>query len=664
MDTDSIDQLPRVWVEKSLIQDRPDRLDGPDRLGVALWSPQRAANGNDVYANMRDVKVGDLVLHLTDNEAITGLSIVAGPVDEAFIGLVNTDWADRPCYRVTLQDFQTIEPPLRREWFLADPEIAERLSAIFKQPRGRGLFYNPKLQLHQGGYLTEAPPALVQALDAAYLRHTDRHIPGLPRGLQARPLADDEDSIGERAPPQPTSLRRAWVYAPGKQALYWDEFYQDGIMALGWDDIADFTAVKSLNELREVFEQTYGSEKSQAYNARMCFDFARTMAPGDVVYVKRGRNTIIGRGIVESDYRFVPSRAQFTHVRKVRWTARGEWPWPGMLPMKTLTEWTDYPALLEKLETLIADKPADAPQLLLPVVQRTERQPYTIDDALNGLFMPRETFSKLVATWTDKKNLVLQGAPGVGKTFVARRLAYALMGYKDATRVRTVQFHQSYGYEDFVQGYRPTGQGFSLRDGVFLNFCNRALAEPGERYVFIIDEINRGNLSRILGELMLLIEPDKRSSEWAVKLAYAEKAEERFYVPENVFILGMMNTADRSLAVVDYALRRRFAFATITPAFREPAFKEHLLASAVEEETVDRLINRMSALNDAIAGDVSNLGRGYCIGHSFFTPPDDGAPRGLAWYEGIIEAEIVPLLEEYWFDQPTKVDQWRARLLA
>ena len=258
--------------------------------------------------------------------------------------------------------------------------------------------------------------------------------------------------------------------------------------------------------------------------------------------------------------------------------------------------------------------------------------------------------------------MVIQGAPGVGKSFVARKLAYALMGYKDPTRVRTVQFHQSYGYEDFVQGYRPTQNGFGLRDGVFLTFCKRALDDPNERYVFIIDEINRGNLSKILGELMLLIESDKRSSEWGVKLAYAERAEERFYVPSNVFILGMMNTADRSLAVVDYALRRRFSFASVEPAFGSEAFRDPLLKTGVADAIADRLIERMSALNEAFTADTTNLGRGYSIGHSFFMPNEEGA-YNAEWYERGVKAEIVPLLEEYWFDQPKNVSYWRERLL-
>jgi len=656
--------LPTVWVEKTLVQDRPDRQEGPDRLGAALWLPQRASDGRDVYANMRQVKVGDLVMHLTDNEAITGVSVVAESLDAGFAGVPGTKWAAGPCYRIALRDFRPLEPPLRREWFFGDPEIGERLRALSTQPRGRGLFFNGKLELNQGFYLTEAPPSLVAALDAAYVSHTEGHIPMLPAAaLEVTTKTDEEDDLGVREAPQPTAQRRSWVYSPGRQAVYWDEFYQDGIMALGWDGIGDFASLKTIEEFRKALEEDLDSDKDQGQNARMCFDFAHTMRPGDVVYAKRGRQTFVGRGIVEGEYRHDPSRGELTNVRRIRWTARGEWPSPDKLPMKTLTEWTNFSALLAKVESLVTEVSTRPDNPLSPAKPATERQAYSVEEALDGLFMPKNEFARLVETWTEKKNLILQGAPGVGKTFVARRLAYALMGYKDPTRVRTVQFHQSYGYEDFVQGYRPSGSGFTLREGVFLNFCARALEDPGERYVFIIDEINRGNLSRILGELMLLIEPDKRSSDWAVKLAYAEKAEERFYVPSNVFILGMMNTADRSLAVVDYALRRRFAFATVPPAFGESAFRAHLLARDVATELADQLIERMTALNAAIAADTTNLGRGYCIGHSFFTPAGDGE-HGSGWYRKIVETEIVPLLEEYWFDQPDKVAQWSARLLA
>ncbi|PWC26654.1 hypothetical protein CR165_22075 [Pseudoroseomonas aestuarii] len=286
--------------------------------------------------------------------------------------------------------------------------------------------------------------------------------------------------------------------------------------------------------------------------------------------------------------------------------------------------------------------------------------------------MPRSTFERALDVWRHKRNLILQGAPGVGKSYVARRLAYALMRFEDPSRLRTVQFHQAYAYEDFVQGYRPNKDSFVLREGVFLEFCRRALADPKQIYVFVIDEINRGNLSKILGELMLLIEPDKRAPEWAVKLAYAEQADARFYVPPNVYLLGMMNTADRSLAVVDYALRRRFAFVTVAPGFAEDSFGAHLHKSQVSPKTINRIRTRMADLNQEIAGDRSNLGPGFCIGHSFFAGPPKPAEgeAGLApeaeadWYRRVIETEIVPLLEEYWFDDPDKAESWRSKLLA
>lgn len=290
--------------------------------------------------------------------------------------------------------------------------------------------------------------------------------------------------------------------------------------------------------------------------------------------------------------------------------------------------------------------------------------PFTIEDAMAGLFIERDAFERILDIWRDKKNLVLQGAPGVGKSFIARRLAYALMEQKDPSRVAVVQFHQSYGYEDFVQGYRPTADGgFELRDGVFHRFCEQARRRPGVPHVFIIDEINRGNLSKIFGELMLLIEHDKRAAEWAAQLAYASAETDPFYVPENVWLLGMMNTADRSLSVVDYALRRRFAFITLMPEFISPMFGAHLAQRGAPPAVISAVIQGMQELNAAIGDDRVNLGPGFQIGHSFFTP-SDGQTLGKPWFERVVESEIRPLLEEYWFDAPDRADEWRVRLLG
>ncbi|MGX0966092.1 MoxR-like ATPase [Bradyrhizobium japonicum] len=290
-------------------------------------------------------------------------------------------------------------------------------------------------------------------------------------------------------------------------------------------------------------------------------------------------------------------------------------------------------------------------------------EPYGVDDALSELFLDQSALERLLAIWISRKNLILQGAPGVGKTYVAKRLAYLLLGEKDAGRIETIQFHQSYSYEDFVQGYRPDGNGgFALRDGIFHRFCEKARLSPGRKHVFIVDEINRGNLSKILGELMLLIEHDKRGPGWAASLTYSQPNEPRFFVPENVHLLGMMNTADRSLSIVDYALRRRFSFISLEPMFGSQQFKRFLVSRGVPEATVDLLVTRMQALNQAIGNDRSNLGPGYRIGHSFFVPPQD-FEYDAAWYRRVIETEVYPLLEEYWFDDPDKADSWRERLL-
>lgn len=288
---------------------------------------------------------------------------------------------------------------------------------------------------------------------------------------------------------------------------------------------------------------------------------------------------------------------------------------------------------------------------------------YTVDDALKELFLEREDVERHLETWRNKKNLILQGAPGVGKSFIARRLAYALIGFKDDRKVQTVQFHQSYSYEDFVQGYRPNGtQGFERKNGTFFEFRDRALRDPDGTYVFIIDEVNRGNLSKIFGELMLLIEPDKRGPVWKTRLAYASDEDPDFYVPDNLYILGMMNTADRSLSLVDYALRRRFAFASMAPLYGSPKYRIHLKGQGVPDELVAKIVNGMAELNQAIESDRTNLGPGFRIGHSFFTPTSRVADPE-AWYKGIVETEIHPLLEEYWFDAPETADQWRDRLL-
>ncbi len=297
---------------------------------------------------------------------------------------------------------------------------------------------------------------------------------------------------------------------------------------------------------------------------------------------------------------------------------------------------------------------------------RTQIEAFDRVKAMEGLFLSANQFDDMLEALREKKNLVIQGAPGVGKSFVAKRLAYALNESNDPQRVEMIQFHQSYSYEDFIQGFRPSSKGqFDLRYGIFHQFCRRAQREsdPNKTFVFIIDEINRGNLSKIFGELMMLIEADKRGRDYAIPLTYSQDADERFYIPENLYLIGMMNTADRSLAMVDYALRRRFRFVTLKPEFSSKAFRQSLLAAGTTPELVDKVILRMNALNEVIAADSKDLGPGYLIGHSFFCPRNGMTPDE-SWYRRIIELEVVPLLEEYWFENEEKVRMQRIALLA
>lgn len=281
---------------------------------------------------------------------------------------------------------------------------------------------------------------------------------------------------------------------------------------------------------------------------------------------------------------------------------------------------------------------------------------YNKEQFLQDVFMDEDEYETLKQILTYKRNIILQGSPGVGKTYLAKRFAYSLMNETDSSRVKLIQFHQNYSYEDFIMGYKPDAEGFKLEDGVFYEFCRDA-AKDGRDHYFIIDEINRGNVSKIFGELMMLIENDKRGVE-KLRLAYKDVL---FTVPENVYIIGMMNTADRSLAIMDYALRRRFSFYEVEPAFGKNSFKNHLKANGVTEPTIKKINDNFVALNNYIADEKnSGLGSGFRIGHSYFcTKPNCDEDK---WYQNIIKFEIQPMLEEYWFDEKDKVAEWMEKI--
>ena len=579
-----------------------------------------------------------------------------------------------------------------------------------------------------------------------------------------------------------------WTFSPGENASKWQLCVNEGIMCMGWDALGDLLQYTSREDMRTEIKKHYPTEGNAKNDSLAVWQFSHEMKIGDVVFAKKGRDTIIGRGIVESDYFLDESLSEYKHVRKVSWKNVGEWKTEDLHAMKTLTNVTSDTDYVNKLNALIdaydiVEESLDSPcrnnywwltgspkywspsndwelgeeidytlynekgnkrrifkhfteakpsdivivyestpvlqivgigrvvsetdgevlyirkieELLSPIpyseiltnpilkksepvknrcqgslfhlthdeyeevmrlIRKENPEPideedepteeyatYTDNDFIENVYMDEHQLQTMKSLLLRKKNLILQGAPGVGKTFAAQRLAYAMMGVIDKSRVKVIQFHQNYSYEDFVMGYKPNGEGgFSLINGIFHDFCQQAKAHRDKSYFLIIDEINRGNMSKIFGELLQLIEADYRDQ--PIQLAYNKQ---RFSVPSNLYIIGMMNTADRSLAMIDYALRRRFSFFEMKPGFETAAFNNYI--SKWETPKLRKLINAIIELNKVIADDDS-LGSGFSIGHSYLCNLDND--NDLV---SIVEYDIIPMLREYWFDNDERFYQ-------
>lgn len=454
----------------------------------------------------------------------------------------------------------------------------------------------------------------------------------------------DDDGIGDG------DVRQShyWLISPGSNALWWDEFYNHSEMGIGFKGTGNLKQYNSKEELKNKFQEIHNDNASHKNDVNACWQFLNELKVGDIVFAKKGMGEIIGKGIVESEYIYDKTKP-YHKIRKVNWTHKGVWSYDyGKLPMKTLTDITMYQEMVDNINELFAseEEPDNVPEIQYP--------DYTIDKFLEEVYINEYDYQILVGLLQNKKNLIIEGAPGVGKTFMAKRLAYSMIGVKDISRVMMVQFHQSYSYEDFVMGYRPYENGFKLKYGSFYKFCKKASDDEDNDYFFIIDEINRGNLSKIFGELFMLIEADKRGEKNKIQLLYSD---ESFYIPKNVYIIGLMNTADRSLAMIDYALRRRFAFFDLKPGFDSDGFKTY--QNELSDDTFDSLIAVMKQLNEDIKTDES-LGEGFRIGHSYLCNLKQDSINDKLNY--IVEYELIPLLKEYWFDEVEKVKYWTDQL--
>lgn len=596
------------------------------------------------------------------------------------------------------------------------------------------------------------------------------------------------------------NVSRTWSYAPGEQAAHWEDLREAGVMGIGWSKIGDPSRFDKKKDLREALSAAYG-KANPTNDTDTVWSFAHNLKPGDTVWVRQGLSTVIGRGIVKSDYRFDETRAFYPSVRDVEWEDIEPFEVPGHFSQKTLSELNEKTSvtvsMLEELSARAADintddatpttrptttekapksywwltaspkiwslssarpgaeqsytiytdngtprrvhanflavkpgdvvigyeatpvkkavclceisKPSDDKSIYFkkirdlmepvpyaevktdevlsqsqfiknpngslfaltkeeydrilelsgednPVAPTTESEQYGDADFLRDVYVSERDLHTMKRLLERKKNLILQGAPGTGKTFCAKRLAWDIMGEQDENRICQVQFHQNTAYDDMMAGYRPSDEGgFEAVPGEFLRFCDRASRDPNRPWFFIIDEINRANISKVFGELLMLIEAGHRDE--SVRLPLLDR---NVSVPENLYLIGMMNTADRGLALIDYALRRRFAFFEMEPAFDNARFIE-----AVEGSGNDKLLalaQKVRALNAAIADDPS-LGPGFRIGHSYFLLRGDVTDEDV---RDVIEYELAPLLREYWFDAPetadTKIDDLRSVL--
>ncbi len=449
-------------------------------------------------------------------------------------------------------------------------------------------------------------------------------------------ISDDDDFVkkldalvdGKESEPDTAAKNHWWLVANPK---IWS------MQSLAVGDTIEYTLYSDTGRKRRIFQNFLDAKKEDIV---VCYESTPTL---QVVALAKVAQESDGDAIIFQKTEEIPNPIDLSQIKEL----------PELEEMQFLKnpQGTFYKLTADEYDAL-----EDLIRNVSPIAERKTVESYTKEDFLHEVFMDGQDYDVLESLIFEKKNVILQGAPGVGKTFSAKRMAYSLMGVKDDSRIELIQFHQNYSYEDFVIGYRPNESGgFKAVRGVFNAFCRKAANDLERPYFFIIDEINRGNLSKIFGELLMLIEKNYR--DYVINLPYNE---EKFFVPKNVYIIGMMNTADRSLAMIDYALRRRFSFYDMKPAFDSDGFRQY--QQSLDNPMFDKVISSIKELNHAIEQDDS-LGSGFCIGHSYFSNMEKDKVTNIL-LTNVIKYDILPMLKEYWFDDRTKYKAEAEKLLA
>ena len=457
-----------------------------------------------------------------------------------------------------------------------------------------------------------------------------------------------EEVIPEEIPapaPVVTSQRKYWVYAPEAAFRLWEDFYRRGYVSIDRDFTGDLRAYATRSALSDGLRQKCGVLPSYRDTVSSMWQFANEMNDGDILYVRNRASGIVGRGIVRSEYTFDDSKREYRHVRAIGWTNKGEWPADPVIPARTLTDITSYTGIRRTLESQITGTPE--PENLADTATGSFPA-YTKDDFLSEVFIDAAEYARLRDLLRLKKNVILTGAPGVGKTFTAERLAYSMIGEKNPDLIRTVRFHPGYRYEDFVMDKPSLPTGTAQSTGVFYEFCREAEADDRDCF-FIIDDMDRGDIGRIFGELLALIENTRRGT--PIRMAYRD---EEFSIPENVYLIGTMTSPESAGISGDRSFHRRFSFFHLEPAFDSDGFRKILNETA--DEKINALVRAVITLNREIAAEPS-LGESFRIGHSYFLNAGSDIRA-----DALVEYDLLPLISSYRQADPAKIKGWTAKL--